>query len=151
MRKEKPSTNLKRMRTINSILMTGKDLLKLEYAGFTILRCEDRRPYRIRFFVSYQAWRVYERFRDLETLQESFNILHQDAEVITDINMDRKDHAKIMAKGFRIIRKIDVPKICIKERDANTQNWVTLQNFETKAARDREVDRLLQSDKTVMD
>lgn len=131
--------------------MTGKDLLKLEYAGFTILRCDNHRPYRIRFFVSYQSWCVYKRFRDLESLQESFNLLHQEAEIITDINMDRKDHSKIMAKGFRIIRKIDVPKICIKERDANTQNWVTLQNFETKAARDREADRLLQSDKTVMD
>lgn len=131
--------------------MTGKDLLKLEYAGFTILRSEDRRPYRIKFFVSYQAWCVYKRFRNAEEVQKAFNQMLEDDYVITDINMDRKDHAKIMAKGFRIIRKVDVPKICIKERDTNTQNWVTLQNFETKAARDREVDRLLQSDKIVMD
>lgn len=131
--------------------MTGKDLLKLEYAGFTILRSEDRRPYRIKFFVSYQAWRVYKRFRNAEEVQKAFNQMQEDDYVITDINMDRKDHAKIMAEGFRIIRKVDVPKICIKERDTNTQNWVTLQNFETKAARDREVDRLLQSDKIVMD
>ena len=50
---------------------------------------------------------------------------------------------KLFKAGFTMIRKDDSPNIRIKFQDYDNQNWKTLGSpFESKAARDREYDRL---------
>lgn len=56
-----------------------------------------------------------------------------------------------MAAGFRIIRADDYPQPRIKFKDAKTENWKTLAKFETKAARDRSMEQLLEDDLTITD
>lgn len=65
--------------------------------------------------------------------------------------MDAKSQQKVAAAGFKIIRKDDQPKIRIKYKDKNHKEWATLINFETKAARDREYDRLMKLSDVIND
>lgn len=56
---------------------------------------------------------------------------------------------KLKAAGFRIIRPDNYPSPRIKEWDKD-RSWKTIEKFDTKAARDRRIDELLQNDKIVM-
>lgn len=58
--------------------------------------------------------------------------------------MDAKSERKIADAGFKILRKDDRPKIRIKYKDKDHREWTTLKNFETKAARDREYNQLME-------
>jgi hypothetical protein len=58
---------------------------------------------------------------------------------------------KLMADGYMFIRRDDHPSPRIKYRKHGSGDWKTLGKFETKAARDREVDRLLDSSMVIMD
>ena len=52
--------------------------------------------------------------------------------------MDTKSQTKVIAAGFRIVRKDDYPQPRIKvKRNEQGSDWRTLLKFETKAARDR--------------
>lgn len=57
--------------------------------------------------------------------------------------MDAKSQLKVIAAGFKIIRADDQPNIRIKCKDSTSSDWHTLMKFETKAARDREMAKLL--------
>lgn len=50
---------------------------------------------------------------------------------------------KIHEAGFKIIRADDMPSPRIKEWKSNSA-WVTMEKFDTKAARDRRMQQLLQ-------
>ena len=50
---------------------------------------------------------------------------------------------KIHEAGFTIIRADDMPSPRIKEWKSNSA-WVTMEKFDTKAARDRRMQQLLQ-------
>lgn len=65
--------------------------------------------------------------------------------------MDATSQKKVVAAGFTIIRKDDQPKIRIKFKDKDFNDWCTWQNFETKAARDREYKRLLNFEMWIAD
>ena len=56
--------------------------------------------------------------------------------------MDQKSQAKVMASGFMIIRCDDLPSIRIKYKGPGSHEWKTLSKHETKAARERERQRL---------
>lgn len=65
--------------------------------------------------------------------------------------MTAKDQIKILAKGFEILRR-DYGAMSIKFKCKNHPDWRTLQKgFESKAALDRCMCTLLQSDKVVED
>ena len=55
---------------------------------------------------------------------------------------------KIQKAGFKIIRADDAPSPRIKEWKSDSA-WVTMEKFETKAARDRRMQELLQDPHTV--
>ncbi len=59
--------------------------------------------------------------------------------------MEQKSELKVMKAGFTIIRKDDQPSIRIKFKDNGSQNWTALEKFETKAARDRRFNQLMES------
>lgn len=50
---------------------------------------------------------------------------------------------KVMDAGFRVIRCDDQPSIRIKERSGNNGAWRTIENFTSKAARDRRFKAML--------
>lgn len=58
--------------------------------------------------------------------------------------MDAKSQLKVCRAGFTIIRKEDVPSPRIKYKDARQTEWKTLRKFDTKAARDREFNNLME-------
>jgi len=59
--------------------------------------------------------------------------------------MDQKSHIKVIEEGFIILRADDQPTTRIKYIAKGQHNWITLEKFETKAARDRKLKELLQS------
>lgn len=66
--------------------------------------------------------------------------------------MDTKSQTKVMAAGFRIIRKDDYPQPRIKAKiDGLGPEWKTLEKFNTKAARDRAFDEMLKDLMTISD
>lgn len=66
--------------------------------------------------------------------------------------MDTKSQTKVMAAGFRIIRKDDYPQPRIKAKiDGLGSEWKTLEKFNTKAARDRAFDEMLKDLMTISD
>lgn len=66
--------------------------------------------------------------------------------------MDTKSQTKVMAAGFRIIRKDDYPQPRIKAKiDGLSSEWKTLEKFNTKAARDRAFDEMLKDLMTISD
>ena len=66
--------------------------------------------------------------------------------------MDTKSQAKVMAAGFRIIRKDDYPQPRIKAKtNEQGSDWRTLEKFETKAARDRAFEVMLIDYMTISD
>jgi hypothetical protein len=66
--------------------------------------------------------------------------------------MNAISQQKVIAAGFTIIRPDDYPNARIKvKRQGSHQDWVTLEKFETKAARDRRMTELLQLSLVVED
>jgi hypothetical protein len=66
--------------------------------------------------------------------------------------MNATSQQKVIAAGFTIIRADDYPNIRIKhKKQGSHQDWVTLEKFETKAARDRRMAELLQSPMVIED
>ena len=66
--------------------------------------------------------------------------------------MDAKSQKKVMAAGFRIIRKDDYPQPRIKTKtNEKRSDWRTLEKFETKAARDRAFEEMLKDYMTLSD
>lgn len=63
--------------------------------------------------------------------------------------MDQTSILKIIKAGFIIIRKDDYPNIRIKYMDNNCKNWSTLNQFKSKAARDREFTELMKLEKFI--
>lgn len=51
--------------------------------------------------------------------------------------MDANSEKKVIAKGFIIIRKDDLPSPRIKYKDKGHTEWNTLEKFDTKTARDK--------------
>ncbi len=66
--------------------------------------------------------------------------------------MDATSQAKVMAFGFRIIRREDSPSIRIKEKViGQKQGWRTIRKFASKAQRDKEFELLLRDQMTISD
>lgn len=65
--------------------------------------------------------------------------------------MGTKDQQKLLSAGFTIIRADDQPAIRIKYKKADQTEWKTLLNFSTKAARDREMQKMLESNLVIND
>ncbi len=66
--------------------------------------------------------------------------------------MDTKSQIKVMAAGFRIIRKDDYPQPRIKvKRNEQGSDWRTLEKYPTKAARDRAFETMLKDLMTISD
>lgn len=66
--------------------------------------------------------------------------------------MDTTSQTKVMAAGFRIIRKDDYPQPRIKVKtNRQGSDWRTLEKFETKAARDRAFKDMLKDSMTISD
>ena len=57
--------------------------------------------------------------------------------------MDQQSHIKVIKAGFGIIRKDDHPVPRIKIKDESSE-WRTLEDFKTKAARNRRFNELMQ-------
>ena len=58
------------------------------------------------------------------------------------------NYEKLVASGFMIIRRDDYPVPRIKQWVSDS-SWRTVENFDTKAARDRRVAELLDDNKIV--
>ena len=56
-----------------------------------------------------------------------------------------------MTAGFKIIRQDDSPSPRIKIKENGAYEWKTLEKFESKAARDRAFDKLLEDKKIIAD
>jgi hypothetical protein len=65
--------------------------------------------------------------------------------------MDATSQQKVIAAGFTIIRADNQPNPRIKVKDAQHREWATLDKFETKAARDRQMAELLKSPHVITD
>ena len=65
--------------------------------------------------------------------------------------MDAKSQSKVVREGFMIIRKDDTPQPRIKFKDAKQREWATYAKFETKAARDRAFDKLMELQHVISD
>ena len=66
--------------------------------------------------------------------------------------MNATSQQKVIAAGFTIIRQDDYPNVRIKhKKQGSHQDWVTLEKFETKAARDRRMAELLLSPMIIED
>jgi hypothetical protein len=65
--------------------------------------------------------------------------------------MEQKSQLKVMAAGFKIIRPADFPSPRIKVKTHLSREWSTLEKFDTKAARDRRFDELLEDKKIIAD
>lgn len=58
--------------------------------------------------------------------------------------MNLRDQEKVIKAGFIIVRPDDQPRLRIKVKDGKSSEWRTFgKSFPTKAARDRELNRLL--------
>lgn len=60
-------------------------------------------------------------------------------------------HNKVIAAGFTLIRKRDVPEPGIWYKDAHTGEWSKMAQYKTKAARDRQFKELLKNEHIVED
>lgn len=75
--------------------------------------------------------------------------------------MTLQDHLKLLNAGYTIVRPDDHPRIRIKTlvlaegilgKDyVSSANWKTLENYPTKAARDRALKDMLQDRMTILD
>lgn len=66
--------------------------------------------------------------------------------------MDITSSQKVLAAGFRVIRRADYPSIRIVERSGSNGGWKSLEdNFPSKAARDRRCKELLKDPMTIED
>jgi len=66
--------------------------------------------------------------------------------------MNLRDQEKVIKAGFIIVRSDDQPSPRIKVKDGKSSEWRTLGNsFPTKAARDRELSRLLNLSTVIQD
>lgn len=66
--------------------------------------------------------------------------------------MNLRDQEKVIKAGFIIVRSDDQPSPRIKVKDGKSSEWRTLNKpFPTKAARDRELSRLLALDMVIQD
>ncbi len=65
--------------------------------------------------------------------------------------MDAQSALKVIAAGFVIIRAEDQPLIRIKYKGRGKHEWSTMAKFESKAAHDREMKRLLENKHIIQD
>ena len=65
--------------------------------------------------------------------------------------MESTSFNKLMAAGYTFIRIDDTPNIRIKFRKQGSGDWKTFEKFDTKAARDRRFNELLQDDRIISD
>jgi hypothetical protein len=65
--------------------------------------------------------------------------------------MNTTDQQKVIRAGFILIRPDDQPSPRIKVKDERGHEWRTMEKFETKAARDRKLHRLLESEIIIQD
>lgn len=65
--------------------------------------------------------------------------------------MNAESQRKVLASGFKIIRKDDQPVIRIKILKEVNSSWVTLEKFDTKAARDRRFKELMKLSMVITD
>lgn len=65
--------------------------------------------------------------------------------------MDSKSQQKVIAAGFTILRCDDHPSPRIKYKGKGQQEWLTLEKFETKAARDRAFNERLEKSNYISD
>jgi hypothetical protein len=65
--------------------------------------------------------------------------------------MNATSQQKVIAAGFTIIRTDDYPNARIKHKSHSSHDWVTLEKFETKAARDRRMAELLNDPMVIED
>jgi hypothetical protein len=65
--------------------------------------------------------------------------------------MEATSMTKLMDAGYVFIRRDDRPRIRIKYRKRGSGDWKTLENFPTKAARDRRVKELLKDKFIIME
>lgn len=65
--------------------------------------------------------------------------------------MDARSQIKVIEKGFVIIRVDDYPAIRIKFKDEAHREWTTLNNFSTKATRDKAFKDLLEQPYVISD
>jgi hypothetical protein len=65
--------------------------------------------------------------------------------------MNATDQQKVIRAGFVLIRLDDQPSPRIKVKDDHGSEWRTMEKFETKAARDRKLERLLESEIILQD
>jgi hypothetical protein len=65
--------------------------------------------------------------------------------------MNTTDQQKVIKAGFVLVRPDDQPSPRIKVKDDHSSEWRTMERFETKAARDRKLKRLLESNIIIQD
>lgn len=65
--------------------------------------------------------------------------------------MDTQSQKKVIEAGFTIIRSDDYPQIRIKYKDEAHREWVTFDNFPTKASRDIAFNELLEQPNIIQD
>lgn len=65
--------------------------------------------------------------------------------------MDAKSQKKVCNAGFIIIRADDHPQPRIKYKNKVRAEWETLEKFETKAARNRRFNKLLELELVISD
>jgi hypothetical protein len=65
--------------------------------------------------------------------------------------MERRSMEKLMEAGYIFLRSDDSPNVRIKYRQKGSGDWKTLEKFETKAARERRLNQLLDSSMYIMD
>lgn len=66
--------------------------------------------------------------------------------------MNQTDQKKVIDAGFTILRKQDLPTIGIKTKTTeHPDSWRGIGKFDTKAARDREYNKLLKNSKYIED
>jgi hypothetical protein len=65
--------------------------------------------------------------------------------------MDQKSQLKVIREGFQIVRPDDQPSPRIKMKNKLHHDWVTLEKFETKVARDRKLAEFLKLNMIIQD
>ncbi|KAA6346412.1 hypothetical protein EZS27_006062 [termite gut metagenome] len=65
--------------------------------------------------------------------------------------MNAKDQQKVIRAGFILVRPDDLPSPRIKIKDGKSHEWRTMKKFETKAARNREMEKLLGFELVIQD
>jgi hypothetical protein len=67
--------------------------------------------------------------------------------------MSTADQQKVIKAGFILVRPDNMPSPRIKVKDGHGQSfeWRTLAKFDTRAARDRELKKILESNTVIQD